>query len=77
MKEHENIALGCIINVGFLKKGNENIVLDVFIICQKLRRVQVIKKNIVLIHLQSNLPKRPQSAVGTLSCMNNVDLEEK
>ena len=37
-------ALGCINNVNFLKIKlvNDNIVLDVFIIRQKLRHVQVI-----------------------------------
>ena len=38
-------ALGCMNNVDFAeKKVNGNIVLDVFIICQKLRHVQVILK---------------------------------
>jgi hypothetical protein len=38
-------ALGCMNNVHFgerKKKVNDNIVPDVFIICQKLRHVQVI-----------------------------------
>ena len=44
------------------KKVNDNIVLDVFIICHKLRHVQVILKipyTYLLIDLQSNPPKRP------------------
>ena len=48
-----------------LKKVNDNTVLDVFIICQKLRHVQSIKKmpySYVLLDLQSNPPKHPQSA---------------
>ena len=35
-------ALGCMNNADLKKKLNENIVLDVFIICQKLRHKQVI-----------------------------------
>jgi hypothetical protein len=35
-------ALGCINNAGYEKLVNDNIVLDVFIICQKLQHVQVI-----------------------------------
>ena len=36
-------ALGCMNNADFVKKiVNDNIVLDVFIICQKLLHVQVI-----------------------------------
>ena len=35
-------ALGCMNNADFEKLLNDNIVLDVFIICQKLRHVQVI-----------------------------------
>ena len=51
---------------------NDNIVLDVFIICQKLTHVQVILKNTVLFlrDLQNNPPKHPQSSAidvkGTL-----------
>ena len=42
-------ALGCM-NVCFEKKNvNDNIVQDVFIICQKLRHVQVILKNTELV----------------------------
>jgi hypothetical protein len=42
-------ALGCI-NMRILGKiVNDNIVLDVFIICQKLRHVQVILKNTELV----------------------------
>jgi len=45
------------------KKVNDNIVLDVFIICRKLRHVQSNFKNIpysyILIDFQSNPPKRP------------------
>ena len=50
MKKHENIqkevdvlgALGSMNNADFEKKVIDNIVLDVFIICQKLRHVQLI-----------------------------------
>jgi hypothetical protein len=48
MKKHGNIqievegALRCINNADSEKKVNGNIVLDVFIVCQKLRYVQVI-----------------------------------
>ena len=35
-------ALGCMNNVDLKKKVNDNIVLDVFIICQKLQHIQVI-----------------------------------
>ena len=50
-------ALGCVNNAVFERKEGEkkytlaNIVLDAFIICQKLRHVQVIKKKIILIDL--------------------------
>ena len=46
----------------YLKKlVHDNIVLDVFIICQKLRHEQVIKKTILLLTiLQNNPPNRPQ-----------------
>ena len=37
-------ALGCMNNVDLKKAVNENIVLDVFIICHKLRHSQVIYK---------------------------------
>ena len=39
-------ALGCMNNEDFEKKKevNDNIVLDVFITCQKLRQVKIIKK---------------------------------
>ena len=61
---------GCMNNVDFeYKKINENIVLDVFIICQKLRYIQVILKipySCVLIDLQSNRPKRPQLVANVL-----------
>ena len=46
---------------------NDNIVLDVYIICQKSLHIQVIKKmmySYVLINIQSNLSKRPQSAAN-------------
>ena len=54
-------ALGCMNNADFEEKKlvNYNIVLDMFIICQKLRHVQVIKIILyahVLIDLQSNPP---------------------
>ena len=48
-------ALGCMNNANFekiiiiTKKVNDNIVLDVFIICQKLRHVQMILKNTVIV----------------------------
>ena len=46
------------------KNVNDYIVPDVFIICQRLRHVQLILKNVVLvlISFQSNPQKLPQSA---------------
>ena len=48
------------------KLVNDNIVLDVFIICQKLRHIQVIEKNVILILIDSPSysPKCPQSAAN-------------
>ena len=77
MKKHGNIQMEVdgvrcsdVSIMRILKKiVNDNIVRDVFIICQKLRHIQVIKKKntvLVLIDLQSNPPKCPQSTVGTL-----------
>ena len=43
---------------------NDNIVLDVFITCNKLRHVQVILKNTVFMDLQSIPPKRPPFAAN-------------
>ena len=46
-------TLECMNNANFERKKklvNDNIVLDVFIICHKLRYVQVIKKIAVLVH---------------------------
>ena len=62
-------ALGCMNNTNFENKklANDYIVLDVFITCQKLRCTSNLKNILlVLIDLQSNPPKRPQSAVGKL-----------
>ena len=61
-------ALGCSNNADFKKNSKFQHCANVFIICQKLRHVRVIKKNtvLVLIDLQSNPPKRSQFAVGTL-----------
>ena len=67
-------ALGSMNNADLEKKiVIDNIVLDVFIICQKLRHVQVILKNTVrlLIDFQINPPKRPQSAANDLESVEN------
>ena len=50
-------ALGCINNVDFQEKIlNDNIVLDVFIICQKLRDIVakkcIYEKNIILVEYE-------------------------
>jgi hypothetical protein len=48
---------------------NNNIVLDVFIICQELRHVQVISKisySYILIYLQINRRNGPQPASNDL-----------
>ena len=67
MKKHGNIqieangvrSLRCMNNAYFEKKlVNDNIVLDVFIICQKLRHVQVIKKNIVFVFVGIHRPSK-------------------
>ena len=43
---------------GLKRKLNASIVLDVFIICQKLRQVQIIKQNTVLVRRPTHRPSK-------------------
>ena len=62
-------ALGYMNNT-YLKKVNNKIVLDVFIICQKLRHIQVILKNTVLV--RTHRPSKYSPKASTVRCRHYV-----